>query len=337
MKAKKILFDKGNVRLADVSLPEPKENEVLIQVKYSLISNGTEKACLMGEENSTNIPMRFGYSSVGYIIQTGKKVKNFHVGDRVYANYVGHASYGIRPVSSVWKIPDNVTFEDAVFTKIASFPLLALRRARLEAGESVAIVGTGMLGLLGVQLANIFGAMPVIAVGGSRQDRLEKAKNFGADFVLTANDSALTQKIMDISQAHTLYKGINVVIETSGTESALHSALKYIARNGRLVLNGCNRVTRDPINFYQDIHVKGVSLIGANNSNHPSHNSYPGNWTIARDYTTLLQWMSFDRLHPRDLISEIASPQDCVSVFDRLLHDREFPLGVLFDWSEFHN
>lgn len=336
MNAKMIKFDGGNVRLASVNVPAPKENEVLIKIVYSLISNGTEKASLMGEGNSKNIPMRFGYSGVGYALQVGKNVKNVQEGDRVYVSYLGHASYGVRPASSVWRIPDEVSFEDAVFTKIASFPLLALRRAKLEAGESAVIVGTGMLGLLGVQLAQIFGALPVVAVGGSRKDRLEKAKEFGADYVLTGSDPELSKKIISITQKHTLYKGANVVIETSGTESALHSALRYAANNARILLNGCNRVTTKPIDFYQDIHLKGISLIGANNTNRPSHNSSPGSWTMARDYTALLQWMASGRLTPKALISEIVSPNDCVAVFDRLLNDREFPLGVLFDWREFH-
>lgn len=336
MNAHKILFDNGNVRLASVTLPPLKDNDVLIKISYTLISAGTEKASLLGEENTSNIPMRFGYSAVGYVMQTGKNVKNVCVGDRVYASYTGHTNYSVRPSSAVWKIPDSVDFMDAIFTKMASFPLLALRRSRLEAGESVVISGLGILGLLGVQLAQIFGGLPVIAIGGSRQDRLQKAKEFGADYVLSGSDPELAKKIFTITQEHTLFKGANVIIETSGSESALHNALRYTAKSARILLNGCNRVVKEPINYYRDIHQKGVQLIGANNSVHPSHNSAPGNWTINRDYTALLQWMVSGKLHPSDLVSEIVSPKDCVAVFDRLLHDREFPLGVLFDWSEFH-
>ncbi|MBQ8931776.1 MAG: zinc-binding alcohol dehydrogenase [Ruminiclostridium sp.] len=329
-----IKFD-NNIRMEAVALPELKSDEVLIKIKYSVISNGTEKACLLEEENTKNVPERFGYSGVGHIVKIGSGVKNIKEGDRVFAAYIGHADYGIRRATSVWKIPDSVSFEDAIFTKLASFPLLALRRSRFEPGESVAIVGTGMLGILGVQLAQIFGAIPVISLGGSREERIKKAKEFGADYALSNNDPELVKRIINITKKHTMFSGVNVVIDTSGAEDALHKALKYTANNGRIVLNGCNRTSKKPINLYQDVHLKGISIIGANNGNRPQNNSSPYNWTTQRDYKALLQWMAMGKLRPSGLISEYASPNDYKTVFDRLLNDREFPLGVLFDWDNF--
>ena len=337
MQGYRIVFpETGHVELEGFHVHEPKDNEVVVSIKFTLISNGTEKACLIGENNTRNIPRRYGYSSVGYVVRKGKKVQSLKEGDRVFANYTGHANYGIRPVSDVIKIPDEVDLENAVFLKLASFPLLALRRSQYEIGESIVIVGTGMLGLLGVQIARICGAVPLIAVGGSRQDRLEKAKVFGADYVVSANDPELVQNIKSIAERHTMCKGANVIIETSGAESALQAALRYASKNARIMINGCNRVVTEPIDVYEYIHKKGVSIIGANNSNRPSADSSLRGWTTHRDYKLMLEWMASGRLDARSLISEYASPQDCKTVFNRLINDREFPLGVLFDWEEFH-
>ena len=334
MRANRITFYDRDVKLSAFELPSPKENEVVIKVKYSLISNGTEKACLSGEPNSVNIPMRYGYSSVGYVVETGKKVTSVKAGDRVFATYTGHANYGVRPVSNVTKIPDEVYFEDAVFVKIASFPLLALRKSQYVLGELVVVVGTGLLGLLGVRFAYLSGAMPLIAIGGSRQDRLDKAREFGAEYVFSANEPDLEKKIISITQKSTFHKGAEVVIETTGQESALFTAFKYVGKNARIVINGCNRRLSKPIDLYNSVHIKGTSLIGANSSNRPSGGSMPFNWTTARDYKLILEYMKNDKLNAKSLISEYADPNDCVLVFERLLNDRDFPLGVVFDWDK---
>ena len=73
-------------------------------------------------------------------------------------------------------------------------------------------------------------------------------------------------------------------------------------------------------------------MIGANNSNRPSHNSSHGNWTTSRDYKLLLEWMKTS-MSNLDLISEYANPKECATVYNSLLYDDNFPLGVVFDWS----
>ncbi len=157
----KIVFSElGKAELKQYSVPEPTDNQVLVKVAYTLISNGTEKACLLGSENTIQkFPQFPGYSSVGTVIKTGKNVKTVSEGDRVFVEYGGHASYNVKSSQYVYKIPNNVEFTEAVFVKLASYPLLALRRSRLEMGESVVIVGLGMLGLFGVQLAKIGGGI----------------------------------------------------------------------------------------------------------------------------------------------------------------------------------
>ncbi|MGN1223593.1 MAG: zinc-binding alcohol dehydrogenase [Ruminococcus sp.] len=337
MEGKRVIFERPEKAvLESFEVREPRENEVLVKVYYNLISAGTEKAYLSGSENTANkFPTNPGYSSVGYVLKTGSAVKNLKIGDRVFVAYGGHASYNIKKASSVVKIPDTVSFQDAVFTRLASFPLLAIRRARLEIGESVVIVGLGMLGLFGVQLARLAGAMPLIAVG-NRDIRREKAKQFGADFVFAPDDPDLSKKIISICEEKNGIKGANVIIETSGSESGLCDSLTYASKHGRILLNGCNRVMTKPVNFYKYVHLKGVSLIGAHDMTRLPYNSAPGNWTPKRDYITILGLMADGRINAKSIFSEYANPEEATQVYDRLLHDRNFPLGVIFDWTAYH-
>lgn len=332
-----ILFQKKHVaELVPFQVREPGANEVVVKVVYSLISSGTEKAYLSGAENTANrFPANVGYSSVGYVVKTGTAVKNLKEGDRVFVGYGGHANYNVKDQQQVIKIPDNVSFEEAVFTRVISFPLAAVRRARIEIGESVVVVGLGMLGLFAVQLARLSGAVPIIAVG-NRDIRREKALTYGADHILAPDDPNLTKKIFDITEQKTVMKGANVVIETSGSEAGLIKCLEYTAKNARVMLNGCNRVMTQPVDFYKYVHLRGVSLIGVHGKTRPPFNSAPGNWTARRDNITILRMIADGRLTVKDMISEYVSPKDATEVYQRLLHDREFPLGVIFDWEKFN-
>ena len=335
MNGYRVMFlEPGKAELQKFTVRDPREDEVVVKVFYTLISAGTEKAYLSGSHNTAHkFPTNPGYSSVGIVIKKGKKVNNLTEGDRVFVAYGGHASYNIKRTSSVVKIPENVSFENAVFTRLASFPLLALRRARVEIGESIVVVGLGMLGLFGVQIAKIAGGLPVIAVG-NREIRRKKASECGADFVYSPDEPELAQKIIEHTKI-TGRGGANVVLETSGSIDGLISALKYTAKHGRVLINGCNRNTDKPIDLYKYVHLKGVSLIGAHDLTRLPYNSAPGNWTAKRDYMALLGYMADGRLRPQALSPVLTSPNDVPNIYDRLINDREFPLGVVLDWNNF--
>lgn len=333
-KGRRIVFKEPCVaELEEFDVRDPEYDEVQVKMMYSLISAGTEKAYLSATDNTAKIfPSVPGYSSAGVVCKVGKNVTKFKEGDRVFVSYGGHASYSVKKTGMLVQIPDGVSFEEAAFTRVASFPLLAIRRARLEIGESCVIVGLGMLGLFGVQLAKIGGANPIIAIG-NREIRQEKAKKYGAELVLSPSDTKLTQKIYDYTLQKTYVKGANVIIETSGTEKGLLDSLKYTSMYARVLVNGCNRIMTQPVDFYKYIHLRGVQIIGAHDSTRLQYNSAPGNWTPMRDYITLLNLIKDGRLNAKDMIGEIVSPNDAYEVYTQLLKDKEFPLGVLFDWS----
>lgn len=335
MQGYKVVFTQiGQAEIQEFVVKEPKENEVVIKVLYTLISAGTEKAIFRGEvQTGCTFPRVPGYSSVGTIVKVGKNVTQFKEGDRVFAARGGHGSYNTRPISRVVKIPDEVRFEDAVFTRMASFPLLALRRSHIELGETAVIVGLGVLGLIGVQLAKIAGALPVIAVG-NREIRRELARKSGADYVFEPNDPKLKEKIVKISSQYG-NSGANVVIETSGSVDALISAINYTGKRGRIALNGCNwGIPEKPIDLYK-IHLNGIELIGVHDSTRMPYNSAPGNWTAKKDFMTILGLMEKKRIDVSSLRSNIVSAEKAPEIYGRLLNDRQFPLGVIFDWSQY--
>lgn len=148
---------------------------------------------------------------------------SFHPGDRVFVERGGHYSHITQKASLIHHIPETVPSEIAVFARVASFSLAAVRRARLEIGESCAIQGLGMLGLFGVQFAKIGGAFPVIAIG-NREIRKELAVKYGADYVFAPNEDSLIEDIRGITERETGIRGAGVTVETSGAEAAFKQA-----------------------------------------------------------------------------------------------------------------
>lgn len=335
MKGYRVTFIKPKVaELRSFELRKPKDNEVMVKVKYTLISAGTEKAYLSGANNTAQkFPTVPGYSSVGTVVEIGSAVTKFRPGDRVFVEYAGHASYNWKKESGVVKIPDDVSFIDAVFTRVASFPLLAIRRSRLEIGESCVVVGLGMLGLFGVQIARACGATPLIAIG-NREIRQEKAALFGAEYVFSPSEPNLVEKIYEITEKTNSVKGANVVLETSGSMAGLQLALRYSSKHARILINGCNRVSDEPIDLYKYVHIKGLNIIGCHDKTRLAYNSVLGNFTAKRDYITLLNLMRDGRIDPGDILSEIISPTQISEIYNQLLTDRQFPLGVVFDWDQ---
>lgn len=321
----------GKAELQSFTIRNINDDEVLIKIQYTLISNGTEKARLSTQPNThVTFPYIPGYSGVGIVEQIGKAVKSLKKGDRVFVSHGGHTSRCIAKTGSIVRIPDNVEMIDAVFTKMASFPMHGLRNARFEMGESVVVVGLGALGLLGIQLAKIAGALPVVAIG-NREIRRELAIKFGADYVFDPNEEDVAEKVIRASKYTS--NAADVIIETSGSADALNLAAKYVSKYGRISLVGCNRVTDKPIDLYQ-FHVKGVSIIGSNASTQKNYESCPGIWTGRKNFTAILGYMADGRLTPQLMNPSIFEPSLASKVYDRLLNDREFPLGVIFDWTK---
>lgn len=178
-----MFYTKNYAELIDDDIGELTENRVLIKTAISTISSGTERANITGDVNisvfekftEAVFPRYGGYSSAGEVVEVGSAVTKVKVGDRVAVSNSVHGLYNIVPETSVNKIvSDNITYNDAAMGFIASFSMAAIRKCRLEIGESALVMGLGILGLLAVQLLKAGGATPIIAVDPIAEKR-EKA------------------------------------------------------------------------------------------------------------------------------------------------------------------
>lgn len=334
---KQIAFTSPNTaELIDVERPAAGDGEVCVRTCYSALSAGTERANITGDPNCGGArgaerpwPRVLGYSVSGIVEETGPGITDLRAGDRVIGFWGKHQQYNVYPRSNVVKILyDDIELKEAAFTFIANFALAAVRKTRLEIGESCMVVGPGLLGLFAIQFAKVGGAQPVIAVGRS-EERRKIALQLGADYAFTPFDPQLQEKVREVTEG----RGANAVIEVTGHPEALNTALLCTARFGRVALLGCTRVPTT-VNFYNDVHFPGISLIGAHTMARPEFDSAPGWWTSQDDCKAVLRLLHAGRLNVRDMIQETHVPADCGDVYRRLVTERAFPVGVVWDWTK---
>ncbi len=335
MNNKRIVFTSiGNAEFLDAPLRDVYENEVQVKIYASTISSGTERANLMGskttswrvpEAKEAVFPRYAGYSSAGVVLKVGEKVQNICVGDRVALRWSTHTH--IQNISSnlVTKI-DDIDFKDAAIFHIATFPLAAMRKCRLEIGESAIVMGMGILGLVSLGLLKAAGAAPIIAVDPDPLKR-EKALKSGADFALDPFDKDFAKTVKEITNG-----GARVGIEVTGIGAGLDGILDCMAPFGRVALLGCTRSSNFSIDYYRKVHGPGITLVGAHTDARPQYESSQGWWTQADDMQTVMTLHKMGRIKFSSLIDEIYSPENATEIYNRLCNDKTFPI-VQFDWS----
>ena len=335
MKTKQIIFTKPCVaELLDVECLPPKEHEVTVSLEYSAISAGTERANLLGLRNGPNVsedaeaafPRTVGYSAAGIVSEIGSGITDIHVGDKVVVYWGKHQKNITVSRNNIIKIPDEVSGKEASMALISTFPLAAIRKAKLEIGESAMVMGLGILGIFAIQELKAAGAYPIVAVDPIK-DRRDFALKLGADFVLDPTEKGFADEVKRLTDG-----GVNVCIEVTGLGVGLIQALDCMKRFGRVALLGCTRSSKFEIDYYGKVHGPGISLIGAHTMARPKTESSAGLWTDNDDLQTVLNLIKGKRLNFKDMISEIHSPTEAGQVYDRLANDKNFPIGVLFDW-----
>ena len=341
-KIKQIIFTKPNVaeylEVGEVDFDKLGAKGVVVKTHVSTISAGTEKANFVGDSNvdssrnakpSVNFPRCVGYSSAGEVIAVGSEVKKVQVGDRVVVYWGHHKNYNVVHENNVVKIEsEKVSYEEAAVSFISTFPLAAIRKVKLELGESLMVMGLGILGQLAVMYARAAGAYPVIACDPVEKRREEALKN-GADYAFDPLDKDFEKNVRAVSGG-----GVKAAIEVTGVGAGLDETLDCMARFGRVALLGCTRRSDFSIDYYHQVHGPGITLIGAHTNARPELESYPSYFTHIDDIKTALNLCASGRLPLKNLIKETHKPSECQEVYTRLASDRNFPLGVQFDWRE---
>lgn len=255
------LFGIGDLRVIDKEVPKISEYEVLIKVGACGIC-GTDLHFFKGEWK-VNTPLVLGHEFSGTVVQVGSKVDGIKVGDHVVAepnvlcgkckycrmsekNFFceniqaigvtvdgAFAEYVKAPERNVYRIPEDMSFEEAALIEPLACIIRGIDRVGISVGSNVAIVGTGPIGLLMIQVVKHYGASKVFALD-IVEDRLRLAQELGATHVINSKQKDPEKTILEM----TGNLGVDTSIECVGSSPAIDVALRLVRRGGKLLIFG---------------------------------------------------------------------------------------------------
>lgn len=325
------------VELRASAAPPPGRGEVRVQTLFSGISHGSEMMVYRGEVPSGlsldatlptlpgnfSFPVKYGYASVGRVVDAGSGVNGLVEEDLVFAFNPHETCYTV-PAAVAIRLPRELDPRLGIFAANVETAVNALLDANPRLGERVLVIGQGVVGLLITQLVRRAGASLVIT-SDLYERRRQVSLSAGADVVLNPS----TERITDRVTALTGGTGADVVIEASGEPSALDDAIGTAAQEGRVVVVSWYGTKRAELALGSDFHRKRITLKSSQVSSLDP--SLSPRWTILRRRELAVRYLA--ELLLDQLVSHIF-PFDRASEAYRLIDEQPGEvIQVALDYS----
>ena len=323
---KRIIFrEDATTELQEKRTPPLSDGFVRVEHHYSLISTGTELLKLQGiMGNGTSD--KVGYSGVGKIIG-GTLPSGFEIGDEVFTR---------GPHQDIVDIPTNIAAYNFVkikekYSKISTFlelgkvALHGLHRADILLGDIVLVFGLGIVGNLVAQLASLSSGTKVYAVDPIKERR-NLVENFGIQAFnsLSESDYTLLKGLLGI--------GADIIIEASGSQSALDASFELAANRGQIILVAGHYGSR-VLDLKTNFQNKELSLIAARRLEQTDQ-TMADRWPISKCRSKFYEFLENGKIDVNGLISHTVSPRYATEMYSRLLQRDPTVYGVVFDWRE---
>lgn len=359
----------GQIELADVPCPTVRPGHLLIQTTATLISAGTERmlvefgqAGLIAKARSQpekvkqvlqkiktdglfptleavfaklDEPLPLGYCNVGRVVEVGRGVEGFNVGDRVASNGQ-HAEMVCVPATLAARVPDGVDDESASFTVLGSIALHGIRLLEPTLGEKFVVVGLGLLGQVAVQLLRASGC-DVLGIDVNRA-RCELAEKFGAKSACVADGADPVQAALAFSRG----VGADGVLITASAKSdeIMHQAAASCRKRGRIVLVGVVPLNLMRSDFYEKEITFQVSCSYGPGRYDPVYEGqgrdYPRGyvrWTVARNFEAMLEAMAEKRIDVKPMVTKVMPQADAAAAYDAIVNDGSI-LGLVMTYPQ---
>ncbi|MCX6153937.1 MAG: bi-domain-containing oxidoreductase [Candidatus Kapabacteria bacterium] len=365
----------GEILIEELPVPQCPDGFILVKNYYSLISSGTEKTSVSNSNSSLLQRARkqpeqvklvmnlikkegliptikkvqskldsfktLGYSSSGMVVES--RAEGFATGDRVAcagAGYAVHAEYVCIPKNLAVKIPESLSYNDAAFTTVGTIALQGIRQAEPRLGETVAVIGLGLIGQITVQLLKAAGCR---VVGMDIDEKLfDLAKSFGCDICVSSSQSSIS----DVN-AFTRGIGCDAVIITAGTQSnePIEIAIKLTRKKGKVVVVGAvgMDIPRSP--FYEreiDIRISCSYGPGRYDANYEERGiDYPAGlvrWSENRNMQAFVDLLCANKINMQALISHDFDIENAKEAYKIITGEQSEPyIGILIKYSEKEN
>lgn len=366
---RQVFLDKGITVVKDVAQPKLEDHSVLVSVHYSFISSGTEAATITATQHSTvfsNVPQKvksvlasltggkindainktkgqskgtlqaLGYSCSGRVIAVGRKVASLRTGDFVAcagAGFASHADIVCVPENLVVPVGNQDYLKQASITTLGAIALQGVRRASVQLGEVVCVLGLGLLGQLTVQLVKAAGCT-VVGID-ILPDRIALAKELGADHVFDASFDNLEKSIAFLTN----HKGVDATLITASSDSndVVQQAMQITRKKGKVVVVGDVGLKLERNPFYKkeiDFLIScsygpGRYDVAYENEGKDYPYSYV-RWTEKRNMQSVVDLIIKGQLNIDRLISKIHNVTDAIEAYDGIRSKKQ--LGVILSY-----
>lgn len=360
----------GETILEEVPVPMVKSGHVLIKTTKSLVSLGTErmlvefgkanfiqkarqqpdkvkmvldkvktdglKPTMDAVFNKLNQPLPLGYCNVGEVVAVGRGVTEFTVGDRVASNG-NHVEYVNVPKNLVAKIPDNVTDEEAAFTVIGSIGLQGIRLLNPTFGETIVVVGLGLIGLVTAELLLANGCNVIGFDFDSEKVRIAKEKG-----IVAINPGEGTDQVKFV-ESYTNGIGADGVIITASNKSneIISQSANMCRKRGRVVLVGVIGLDISRADFYEkEISFQVSCSYGPGRYDEEYEqkgNDYPigyVRWTEKRNFEAILTAISKGTLDVKPLITERIPLQEYQKIYGDMSNSKSIASILEYNTTE---
>jgi L-iditol 2-dehydrogenase len=336
-----VLKDYRRFAVEDFAVPVLQSDEVLVRVRACGIC-GSDVHGMDGSSGRRIPPIIMGHEAAGEIAQVGNGVTGWKAGDRVtfdstvycgdcwycrrgkinlcenrrvlgvscgdYRRHGAFAEYVAVPQRILYRLPDNLSFEQAAMVEAVSVALHAVKRTPLSDAASVVVVGTGMIGLLVVQVLRVAGCKQIVAID-LEEGKLQLAKKLGATHTLKADEPDLLEKIRALTEG----RGADAAFEVVGLAPTVKTAIESLRKGGSVTLVGNLKPQVDlPL---QAVVTRELTLFGTCGS--------------AGEYPECLDLIASGRINVTEFVSATAPLEEGAHWFERLYAGEKGLMKVL--------
>jgi len=370
------LSGQGQIAIIEAPVPARSTGSVLVRNAYSLISAGTEGAAVtrhagvkglyekvmksrdkfgqvwgmveaQGLTNTLSLIQNkledytpIGYSCAGQILEVESEDLGFKVGQRVACmgtGFANHAEFVVVPKNLTVALPNNVSYEEAAFAAIACIAMQGIRRLELSPGETVAVVGLGLIGQIALRLASAMGYRTYgIDIDAGRVSHAAQHGQACAVF-----DSHQQDPVAAIQQA-TVGHGVDgvVICASAKVDDIINQAFDMCRRRGRVSIVGDIGLGMQRAKMYAkelEVRMSCSYGVGRYDPDYELHgNDYPlphVRWTERRNLAYFLQLLNEKRLDLADLISAKVEVNEAKSAYALIKGGDSGIYGVLLDYK----
>jgi len=332
-------FGKTDLRFVDIPLPQIKEDEVLMKLKKVGIC-GTDLHIYNGGM-TVPTPLIMGHEFVGDIVQVGSTVKHILVGDRAVAEHVigcgtctycrqgkrnlcrtptviglhrpgALAEYIALPAELVFKLPDELSYDEGVLVEPLSIAVYAVRKVDVQVGDTIAVVGQGPIGL--------FMDLVVKASGGAVigfdivDNRLTFAKKYG--FIQQGYNTSHTDYLTQFQQGTP--GGADIVFEAVGSEKSMALALELAKPGGKVVVLGV---------FEHNVEINMMHIVR-------KELQVYGSWTCTFSFEETMQILKSQKIHTDELITHRYTFSNAIQAFADASTDKSGRIKSIIEFTD---